>query len=550
MRTPGLWLSALLLPLLAACGASSSTSVTAPTTSRCAVSAQTAQKTIAAAGGTGSVSVDTARECQWSATADAPWLSIMSGGSGQGAGSLTFSAAANASVTMRVGRINVNDQHVEVTQEAAVCDYTVAPAEISTAAAGGDLRVTVTTAAFCAWTAVPRAPWISVSAADGTGTTELTLRVATNTGPSRSGAVEIGGRTITVSQEAGTGGPAPQCTYVVSPSSVSIDAGGGSSTLTVTATEECSWSISGVPSWIAITGTGGSGGNGTVTLNIGANTGAARSATLTVAGQTVTVTQAAANSACAYSIAPTSFSVTAAGGSTTVAVTTSSDCAWSTSGAPDWIVITSGSGTGNGSVTIAAQPNTGAPRTAMLTIAGQTFQMDQAGTCAYVINPATYAPTAAGGSIEVTVTTTGACAWNTSNAPGWVSVTGGSGTGSGKLTVTVQPNTGNTRSATLTIAGQAFTITQEAAPCSFTVSPTTLQVSNNGGTQTFTVTTATYCTWTAAVTTGGTWLTITSGATGAGNGSVQVSVDRNRDPARSGTLTIAGKLVTINQDAK
>jgi hypothetical protein len=366
----------------------------------------------------------------------------MSGGSGQGAGSLTFSAAANASVTMRVGRININDQHVEVTQEAAACDFTVAPAEISTAAAGGDLRVTVTTASFCAWTAVPGVPWISVSAANGTGTTEVTLRVATNTGPPRSGTVEMGGRTITVSQGAGTGG------------------------------------------------------------------------------------------------------------STTVAVTTSSDCAWSTSGAPAWIVITSGSGTGNGSVTIAAQPNTGAPRTATLTIAGQTFQMDQAGTCAYVINPATYAPTAAGGSIEVTVTTTGGCAWNTSNAPGWVSVTGGSGTGSGKLTVTAQPNTGNTRSATLTIAGQAFTITQEAAPCSFTVSPTTLQVSNNGGTQTFTVTTATYCTWTAAVTTGGTWLAITSGATGTGNGSVEVSVDRNRDPARSGTLTIAGKLVTINQDAK
>jgi hypothetical protein len=198
-------------------------------------------------------------------------------------------------------------------------------------------------------------------------------------------------------------------------------------------------------------------------------------------------------------------------------------------------------------VTLAVQPNTGAARTATLTIAGQLFQVNQGGTCTYVINPATYAATAAAGSIDVTVTTTSGCAWSTTNAAGWVSVTGGSGTGSGKLTVTVQANTGNTRSATLTIAGQPFTITQQAAPCSFTVAPTTIQVNNNGGTETITVTTASYCTWTAAVTSGATWLAITSGATGTGNGTVQVSVDRNRDPARTGTLTVAGKVVTINQ---
>jgi len=50
------------------------------------------------------------------------------------------------------------------------------------------------------------------------------------------------------------------------------------------------------------------------------------------------------------------------------------------------------------------------------------------------------------------------------------------------------------------------------------------------------------------VTTGGSFLTITAGSTGTGNGAVDVKVDRNRDSARSGTLTIAGKIVTINQD--
>jgi hypothetical protein len=134
--------------------------------------------------------------------------------------------------------------------------------------------------------------------------------------------------------------------------------------------------------------------------------------------------------------------------------------------------------------------------------------------------------------------------------PAWISVSGGSGTGSGTVTVTVQANTGAARSDTLTIAGQSFTVSQAAAPCSYTVAPTTLQVPDASSTQTINVTTASYCSWTAAVTTGGSWLTITSGASDMGNGSVKVSVDRNQAAARTGTLTIAGKVVTINQDAK
>jgi hypothetical protein len=619
-----------------------------------------------------------------------------------------------------VGRIDINGQRIEITQEAAACDYAVAPAAVTSGAAGGNVHITVTTAASCAWTAVSRASWIVVSApVNGTGSAEITLRTTTNTGPARSGTVEVGGRTVVVSQDAGTGcsfaiapsslaagatgqsvtvavtapagclwtatsdspwisvsgsgegtgsgtitlvvaansgtarngtvtiagqpfavnqaaGSSTPCTFTVSPLSVPIAAGGGSATLTVTNNQGCAWNVSGVPSWIAITGTGGGAGSGTVTLNVSANTGAARSVTLTVAGQAVTVTQAAPGSGCSYSINPTSFSPAAAAGSTTVAVTTSSGCAWATTGAPAWVTVTGGTGTGNGSVTIAVQantgaartatltiagqsftinqaaagssctysinptsfsaptqggskkidvstssacawsttgvpawitltggtgtgngsltidvqPNTGAPRTATLTIAGQSFQVDQAANCTYAITPTTYAPTAAGGSTQVSVTAPGGCTWGTSSVPSWVSVSGGSGTGNGTVTVTVQANTGAARSDTLTIAGESFTVNQAAAPCSFTVAPTTLQVSDASSTQTINVTTANYCSWTAAVTTGGSWLTITSGASDTGNGSVKVSVDRNQGSARTGTLTVAGKVVTINQDAK
>src|SRR4029078_12873693 len=87
----------------------------------------------------------------------------------------------------------------------------------------------------------------------------------------------------------------------------------GPSTLTVTAGAGCSWTLAGAPSWIAVSGGTGN-GNGTVNLRVSANTGCARAATLTLGGQSISVTQAAAGATCAYTLNPTSLSPTAAGG--------------------------------------------------------------------------------------------------------------------------------------------------------------------------------------------------------------------------------------------
>jgi all-beta uncharacterized protein/BACON domain-containing protein len=721
MRTWGSWLSCLLLPLLAACGASSSTSMVGPTGARCAVSVQASAATIAAGGGTGAITVDTARECQWTATAEVPWLTLMSSTSGQGSGSLPFSAAPNRTTATRVGAIAVNGQRVEIAQEAGTCDISVAPAALSTGAAGGELHVAVTAQEFCAWTAVSRVSWIVIaSSGNGTGTSDVTITATANTGPARTGTIDIGGRSVVVSQEAapqgctyaigsstlsasaagesvsvavtatancpwaaisedawiavragaaGSGngsvtlevlsnsgpartgrvtiagrtftvtqgagtGPLPLCTYAVSPGSVAAPATGGTSPLTVTAGAGCSWTLAGAPSWITVSGgtgsgngtinltvsantgaartatltlggqsitvtqaaagttctyalnptslsataaggpstvavttaagctwtttgapawitvTGGSGtGNGSVTLAVAANTGSARTATLTIAGLSFAVTQAAAGTTCTYGINPTSASPSAAGGSTTVAVTTTSGCTWTTSGAPAWITVTGGSGSGNGSVTVAVAANTGATRTATLTIAGHSFTVTQAAACTYSISPTSFSPTVAGSSTTIAVTATAGCAWTTNGAPSWITVTGGSGTGIGSVTVAAAANTGAARTATFTIAGQSFTVTQAAAPCSFTVTPITIQVSDANTTKKVNVSTANHCSWTASVTSGSSWLSV-SPSSDTGNGTVDVSIARNQEAARTGTLLIAGTVVTVSQDAK
>ena len=139
--------------------------------------------------------------------------------------------------------------------------------------------------------------------------------------------------------------------------------------------------MSNVP-WITITGGSSGTGNGTVSYTVAANPEAsARTGTLTIAGQTFTVTQAGA--ICTYTISPTATpTVPATGGTGSVSVSTTpaSGCGWQAVSNVPWITITGGSGTGNGTVsyTVAANPEASA-RTGTLTIAEQTFTVTQGG---------------------------------------------------------------------------------------------------------------------------------------------------------------------------
>ena len=139
------------------------------------------------------------------------------------------------------------------------------------------------------------------------------------------------------------------------------------------------WTAASTATWITITAGGGGAGNGTVEFSVSTNTGAPRSGIITIAGQTFTVSQAAAP--CSYSIAPASQTFEAAGGAGTVAVTTGGGCAWTATSNADWLTITShNSGPGNGTVDFAVAANAGPTRTGTLTIGGQTFTVTQGGT--------------------------------------------------------------------------------------------------------------------------------------------------------------------------
>ena len=115
---------------------------------------------------------------------------------------------------------------------------------------------------------------------------------------------------------------------------------------------------------------------------------------------------------CHFSLSATSQSVGANGGTGSVNVITTSGCGWSAASNASFIAITSATtGTGNGTVSYAVAANSGAARTGFLTIAGQTYTINQAaagGSSGSLTIPAQTLPVASvGTSYHASLTATG-----------------------------------------------------------------------------------------------------------------------------------------------
>lgn len=107
--------------------------------------------------------------------------------------------------------------------------------------------------------------------------------------------------TATFTDVSVTGGISP--TLLVSPTSLSVGAGAGNATINVTS--NAGWSVTDNQTWITVSPTSGS-SNGSFTVSVTANTGSARSGTVTVTAgsltQTINVSQSAPSTATYYTI--------------------------------------------------------------------------------------------------------------------------------------------------------------------------------------------------------------------------------------------------------
>jgi hypothetical protein len=559
-------LGALLVAIIAAaaCGSSTTTSATAPSVApKCAVAITTTQEPVPAQGGTGRITVTTGRECAWTTEVQAQWLTIRSGATGQGDGTVEYAAAANPDPVNRRGSILLNAERAEITQVAGECVITLSGNAASFAPSGGQGRVDVRASSpMCTWSAVSSAEWISIpSGSNGQGSTPVVFNVSPTQGPPRTGTLTIAGQTFSVTQSQG-------CTFTIAPASHEATAAGGTGTITVTTTAACPWTASSNAEWITVTQGATGSGPGTVAFNV-APSASARSSTLVVAGQTFTVTQAGSGPAppappgppppsppappppqpaCTFTVAPLTHSVAPAGGNASVNVTAArADCAWTASTTTPWLAIQgASSSSGNGTVTFAAAASTGPTRTGSLTVAGQTVTVTQSQGCSYVITPENESIPATGGTGRVTVAAGTGCAWTAASNDQWLSITSGaSGSGAGSVQYSVAATSGPSRSGTMTIAGRTFTVNQGQG-CSFTLAPASVNVPAAGSHPEFEVQTASGCAWTAVE--NSSWLSISSGSSGNGTGRVRFAANANTGPARSSSITAAGRTFTVNQE--
>ena len=214
---------------------------------------------------------------------------------------------------------------------------------------------------------------------------------------------------LTWERSRGDASPDMQCSYSIFPTTRNFFANGGGTDLEVTAGVGCAWTAVSNDPWIGITAGASGSGDGRVSYTVAANTGPARTGTMTIAGRTFTVTQ---DNGCEFETSLTNQTFSAAGGVTSVSVTAGGGCAWVATTSDSWITITSGaSGVGSGAVGITVAPNAGVERFGRVTIAGRLFAVRQLTDCTFGLTPGAQNFTSAGGDGTVSVSTAGSCVW-------------------------------------------------------------------------------------------------------------------------------------------
>jgi Putative binding domain, N-terminal/Viral BACON domain len=534
--------AALILTLGSAlsCGSSTRT-VTSPSTSKCQLTAVADPAAFGAAGGAGTLTVTANRDCQWNAAASGNWIQLGTQSSGQGNATVSFSVTANPDPAQRRGAITLGDQQVAISQDGAGCNFTVFPLNETVSPQGERRTIHVTVnSAQCSWSARTETQWLTIlEGSQGSGSGQVVYEVQRTTGPSRGGELTVAGQRVIVMQAIG-------CSLAIGPTSQTVSASGGSGTINISTAAGCPWSAQSDAEWISITSARSGTGSGTVTFDVGPWDGPRRTGTLRVGSQAFTVTQ---NSGCRFSISPESSSVTSAGGSGAVAVTTVAGCDWTAASNAPWITISNSEGarSGIGTVQFTVAATTGPARSGTLIIAGRTFTVTQSSGCSYSISPPAQTVPSSGGPVSVAVNTSPGCPWTAAAAVPWVRVSlGQSGAGPGTATFTVDGSpTSLPRSTTVSVAGQASVINQDGAPCLVVLSPPSVVVEPGGGSGAFEVNTPEGCMWTAASNDG--WLRVTGGSSGSGDGTVSFSVDANPGPPRTGTIVAGGRLYTVSQ---
>lgn len=287
--------------------------------------------------------------------------------------------------------------------------------------------------------------------------------------------------TVANFRSSGAGG----CTYALAPATAAAGAASTSATVAVTAGTGCVWNTLSNASWLAVATSSAKSGTGSLNYTVAANTGPARSGTITVGNASLTVNQA---TGCTYTLSSGSASLSAAGGSGSFTLTTSTGCAWTASSSASWLSVSSGtSGTGSVTVSYAAAANTGALRSGNLVVGGKTFVVTE--------SAATTAPAAPIATLSATSISFGNQKVGTTSAAKSVTLTN---TGGGTLTIasltagganpTEFARSGTCAVGAVLVAGRSCTFQYTFKPTVASSRSATLTVGTGAGSATLTLT--------------------------------------------------------------
>ena len=325
------------------------------------------------------INVTGTAEAPWSVTSSTEWVTIVSGASGAGNGSVVLNVKDNPATASRTGSVVLTNsisgesKTVSITQNAyefrSTASYSYKYSELATSSNSFSLTCSGS------WTVVVSdGSWLHISSLSGTGNSSISFYPDKNTTLySRSATVTVfSDLQRGTTQELKTSFTVTQDAFKFDSSSESksFDALNDDSkqSLGVYVTCSGSWTLEDVPSWIKISPSSGS-GNGSILIVPQTNsTTSERNATFYVVSsdntalrKQITVTQ----KAYVFNVDSSTASVSSA--QSTVSVKLSASSSWTASSGATWVTLDPASGSGDATVTLTVGKNSGAARSTTVT---------------------------------------------------------------------------------------------------------------------------------------------------------------------------------------
>lgn len=513
-----------------------------------------------------SVEVTLTSNGDWTIDACPEWLTV-NPTSGNGNATLTLTAPLNDTDATRSGEMHVstkdNAATLTVTQEAVETDYIiVSPELIESEAEGGTFTLTVSS--NCDWRANPSAGWITCEPASGNGNGTVTVTLLPIEGDIefREANIVFSGagselQPVRVIQHAGV-----QIYISIDPSILAFDYDGG--TQSVSVLSNGSWTVSTDADWYTLTPTSGN-GDAEVTVTVSENEQMeARVGFVTFLSESgvsvqLDIKQEAAPDPHYLEVTPLGVNIDKDGGSADITVSCDED--WTVSVEESWVSLSLTTGSGNGTFTVTAEPNTFSEmRQSVVTVISGFLSsrviVTQAASEAPIsltVSPDTLYAAYTGGFKHFSITSNASWSLTTPNDD-WITLQTTSGTGNGEIDIVVDYNGSETERVGVVNVIHNFTVmasvvvVQEGKPNIFETDVTEINVHPEGGEYTIQLTANQ--SWTTGCDSG--WMTCTP-ESGNGNGTLVVNVEPliSMHP-RSGSIKIVGStgaqiFVTVNQ---